>query len=371
MLNHTQRSKAIREAGVSLVELLISLGISMIIILAVITMLSDASRSHMELNKSSQLIENGRFSIQQLRTDLRLAGFYGHLFYGDLTALTTLPDPCITTDAAALYSAMAMPVQGYNAAITALPALTGSTCGGVFLTNSNLSVGSDVLVVRRALTSVVTGTPLVNTVYLQSNVFKGDIQFGDTDAVIPGETADDNAVALFAVNGTTPAQIREYAVRIYFIAPCSSGSNTSVAGGVCQAGDDAIPTLKVLELSGGAAATMTITPLAEGVEYMKLTYGIDNSPTTADTTTGLIGDGVPDIYTATPTIAQWPYVVSVRVELLVKTPQTSSSHVDSKTYTLRTGTTTVNLGPFSDGFKRHVFSTEVKLTNMAGPREIP
>jgi type IV pilus assembly protein PilW len=372
MLNHTHKLTRQREAGVSLIELMISLSISMIIILAVITMLSDASRSHMELNKSSQLIENGRFSIQQLRTDLRLAGYYGHLFYGDLTALTALPDPCVTTPPATLFSAMALPIQGYNAATSsAQPTFGGASCGGSFLTNSNLADGSDILVVRRALTAVVTGTPTVNTAYLQSNVTTGEIQFGNEDADIPTKTADDAVNLIFAVDGTTPGDTREYSVRIYFIAPCSSGTDTTVSGGACQAGDDDIPTLKVLELSGGTATTMTITPLAQGVEYMKLTYGIDNSPTTANSTTGLIGDGVPDVFTATPTIAQWPFVVSVTLEMLIRTPQSSGGYVDSKTYTLKTGETTVSLGPFGDGYKRHVFSTQVKLTNMAGPREVP
>ncbi|MBF0444370.1 MAG: PilW family protein [Magnetococcales bacterium] len=370
-MNYTHKLTKQSEAGVSLVELMISLTISMIIILAVITMLSDASRSHMELNKSSQMIENGRFSIQQLSTDLRLAGYYGHLFYGDLPALTALPDPCVTTNAATLYGAMALPVQGYNAAIAAQPTFGGGSCGGVFLGNNNLAVGSDILVVRRALTAVVTGAPSLNTVYLQSNVSTGEIQFGDDNGDIPTTTAADGVNAIFALDGTTPADTREYSVRIYFIAPCSSGSDTSVAGGVCQAGDDDIPTLKVLELSGGTATSMTITPLAQGVEYMKLTYGIDNSPATPNSTTGTVGDGVPDLFTATPTIAQLPLVVSVTLEMLVRTPQPSGGYVDSKIYTLKTGTTTVDLGPFGDGYKRHVFSTEVKLTNMAGPREVP
>ncbi len=115
--------------------------------------------------------------------------------------------------------------------------------------------------------------------------------------------------------------------------------------------------------------TMTITPLAEGIEFMKLSYGVDNSPTTINSTTGMIGDGVPDTYTPTPTLAQWPLVVSVQVNLLARTPNPSGGVLDDKSYNL--GGTAIAATDLNANYKRHVFSNEVSLTNMAGPREIP
>ncbi|MBF0357981.1 MAG: PilW family protein [Magnetococcales bacterium] len=365
-------TKAEGEAGVTLIELMISLTISMVIILAVVTMLTDASRSHMEVNRSSQMIENGRFAIQQIRTDLRLAGYYGHYFFGNIPTPATLPDPCVTTPAATILSGMALPVQGYNAgSLTQRPDLTATTCTGSFLSDSNLNPGSDILLIRRANTGVFIGTPELNVPYLQSNVSTAEIQFGVTTANVTGAvgstTADTSVAAtMMKVDGTTPADIREYTPRLYFIAPCSIGSG---ANGLCVAGDDGIPTLKMLELSGGTTTSITITPLAEGIEYMKLSYGVDNSPVTINSTTGMIGDGVPDIYTQTPTLDQWPLVVSVQVNMLARTPSPSGGVLDDKSYNL--GGTAITASVLDDNYKRHVFSNEVSLTNMAGPREIP
>jgi type IV pilus assembly protein PilW len=377
-LYHPKQEK---ESGVSLVELMVSIAISMIIMLAVVTMLSDASRSHMELNKSSQLIENGRFSVYQLQEDIHHSGFYGYFFYDDLAAPVTLPDPCVVNNPASILAAMALPIQGYNAgSLTARPNLTGVGCATTFLTNANLQGGSDILVIRRASTDRLFGVPVANEIYLQSNVSTADIQIGnatttvpgtvvDGDGVIilPGNEADGDTVSIFQRDGITPADIRKYSVRIYFIAPCSIG-NDPVTNGVCTAGDDGVPTLKMLELGvDGGGSTMIIRPVAEGVEYMKLSYGIDNIPTTVNSITGLIGDGVPDSYSTSPTLAQWRSVVSVKINLLIRAPQVTAGHLDNKRYSLGG----IAVGPLNDNFKRHVFSTEVRLLNLAGPREVP
>jgi type IV pilus assembly protein PilW len=369
-----------RHAGFSLIEMMIAVSISMVILLAVISMLTDASRSHMELNRSSQLIENGRFSMDQLYEDLRHAGYYGYFFYEDIDTPSTLPDPCETDSAALLLAAMALPIQGYNAtSTTTRPDLSATSCTSSILTDTNLNPGSDILVIRRADTATLLASPVTNEVYLQSNVNTADIQYGDSAATIPGDRADDGANTLFAVNGTTPANIHKYHVRLYYIAPCSSGSSTVVEG-ACLSTDNGVPTLTQLELGVvSGAPTMVITPLAEGVEYMKLTYGIDNSPTTTNSITGLIGDGVPDTYTDSPTLSQWRSVVSVQVNLLVRAPQTSAGHTDDKDFILGEvldpdadrALHADYIPAANDNFKRHVFKSEIRLTNLAGPREVP
>lgn len=355
-----------QDRGFSLVELLISITISMVIMLGVISMLSNASRSHMELNKSSQLIENGRFAIQQLHEDLRHAGYYGYYYYNDLDTPASLPDPCETDDAALLLEALALQVQGYSAdSLTLRPDLAGVGCESTLLVDANLQPGSDIVLLRRANTTALSAAPETNEVYLQSNVTTAEIQFGDPAAVIPGESADAAAVTIFNKDGTTPADIRKYNVHLYFIAPCSSGSGSN---GICAVGDDDIPTLKRLELQAVSGITsMVITPLAEGVEYMKVSYGVDDSPATVDSTTGLVGDGVPDFYTQTPTSSQWQSVVTVRINMLVRTVQTTQGHSDDKSYTLGT----IDIPAKDDGYKRHVFSSEIRLSNIAGPREVP
>jgi len=173
--------------------------------------------------------------------------------------------------------------------------------------------------------------------------------------------------------GSPAADIRKYNVHVYFIAPCSRGS---AANGVCQAGDDSVPTLKRLTLradSTNANTVIEIDPLVEGIEYMKIEYGIDTLPATVSTFTGTIGDGIPDSYVTSPTITQWPSVVSVRVYLLARSPQATDTHNDTKSYLLGSTSTAGQtlVAATNDQFKRHVYSTEVRPTNVAARREIP
>ncbi len=150
---------------------------------------------------------------------------------------------------------------------------------------------------------------------------------------------------------------------VYFVAPCSTGSGVNA---MCRAGDDTIPTLKRLELTvvGGVTA-LKIVPLIEGIEYLKVEYGIDNLPNTPNPATGLVGDATVNAYSPTP--ADWTTVIAARVYVLARNTEGTFGFVDDKTYNL--GSTFVPA--FNDNFKRHVYQAEVRLMNVAGRREIP
>ncbi len=276
---------------------------------------------------------------------------------------------------------MTTPIQGFAAASltvfpnpTAITALTPYDDKGLF-TNTNLTSGSDVLAIRRASTTIFTGAPTTNDVYLQANGSARTILFGSASGNVPTTNAagTTNLVGTamakypFSTTNNSFADTWKYNVHVYFVAPCSFGTG---ANDLCQTGDDAIPTLKRLELTSvSGATTMKIEPLVEGIEYMKVRYGIDNSPTTINATTGFAGDGIPDVYDPAVTAAQWPLVVSIRIYLLVRSPEATTGYTDTKTYDF--SNTTVSLGPFNDAFKRHVYSSEVRPMNLAGRREIP
>ena len=374
-----------RQQGMTLLELMVALAIGAVLLVGLATVFFNSSRTHRELEKSGQMIENGRYAISVLYEDLRHAGFYGYFFDLD-AAPATLPDPCAITTLVTLGNAMAQPVQGYNAAATnAYPTnITDTTCDEKNLLDEDvnlLSRGSDVLVIRRADTAVFTGvidnTPTndVGAIYLQANGQASQLKVGANGADIPTDNAD--GVAYVSTNpahlrkypssttNTAAADTRKYHVHVYFVAPCSAGTG---AAGVCVNTNPRLPTLKRLELSSdGTNAAMSIVPLVEGIEYFKVEYGIDTTPTAVDPSTHSIGDGVPDTYVASPSAAQWGNVVTVRVHILARNVKSTDDYTDDKTYTLAG----VDFGPFGDRFKRHVFSTEVRPMNMGGRREIP
>lgn len=369
-MNHSTLNRA--QSGLSLIELMVAIAIGLMLMLGLTTTFKNSSDTQREIERSGRLIENGRYAVDLLGTELHHAGFFGY-YYEPLAAPATAPDPCEITSLVNLQDALSMPMQGYAAPdLVTRPVISATSCDdkGLF-TNANLSPGSDIFTIRRASTDVFTGNPTAQEVYIQANARAANILFGNASANVPVNAADNTAQTLKKhPHDTTSvdwADTHEYHVNTYFVAPCSFGSG---ADGQCAAGDDAIPTLKRLELSSvGGVREMSIVPLVEGVEYMKISYGIDTSPAAVHPVTGFAGDGVPDTYVATPTLAQWPQVVAVRLYLLISATEPTQGFTDTKTYSFPG--LGINLGPFNDAFKRHVFSTEVRPMNLAGRREIP
>ena len=363
-----------RESGLSLVELLIAMTIGLLLLAGLTLIFVNSSEANRELQKIAQQIENGRYATDIITQDLKLAGYYGHL-HESLPAPVAMPDPCDMATAK-IQEALAYPVQGYRASTLATvpdtPDILATACGAALLTAANLKAGSDILVVRRAHTvpiSTAAGSAVTNEVYIQATGTQVEVQVGSAAKVLNGK-ASGGASSWWVNSGTPPtipAPIRKLHTHVYFVAPCSAGGG---AGGVCQAGDDTIPTLKRLELGVGPA--MTIVPLVEGIEHLKIEYGVDNSPATVNPSTGLAGDASVDSYATTP--ADWAQVIAAKVYILARNTLPTTGYVDDKTYLVGTapGVAGTNLvaAPI-DNFRRHVFSAAVRLINAAGRREIP
>ncbi|NNE36714.1 MAG: hypothetical protein HKN08_00290, partial [Gammaproteobacteria bacterium] len=218
-------------------------------------------------------------------------------------------------------------------------------------------------------------------VYLQANPRTANILLASTGISVPTVAVDGSAPIRkypYDPSNTTPADTFEYKTHLYFVSPCSFGTGTN---DICTSSDDDVPTLKRLELStDGTNTRMAVVPLVEGVEYMKVEYGIDNSPAAVNLVTGFAGDGIPDTYTATPTLAQWEQVVSIRVYMLVASTEETPNFTDTKSYIFPLTAGNLTITPSDDGatpnidetgLKRHVYSTEVRPMNMGGRREIP
>lgn len=390
-----------RQNGLSLVELMIAMTLGLMLLAGLAVVFANSSSSQRELQKSAQQIENGRYAIDTVTQDLHLSGYYGR--YAAYVEGTTLPDPCLTGDAAALTAALGIPVQGYVAPNQASrPDISTTTCGaGSLLPNANLYPGSDILVIRRAATTplrypgdgllpavATADVGVSNEVYMQTDPTTVEIQFGTGVAITPTSKADGSAATIRQKNGNAES-IRKYHVHIYFVAPCSVPAG---AGDVCTGATDdggrPIPTLKRLELGVGATGnrTFNIVPIAEGIEAFKVEYGIDNSPNSANSSTGRIGDGAPDIYipniaTASPTAVDFANAVVTKVWLVARNTEPTPGFTDAKTYPVATSSAVLGAGtvqgtglvygPYNDQFKRHSYFSGVRLTNLSARRENP
>ena len=110
-------------------------------------------------------------------------------------------------------------------------------------------------------------------------------------------------------------------------------------------------------------AGTTITPIVDGIEDLRLEYGLDATAPF---------DGAPDTYTTTPPAATtdvvaglgWNNVMAMRVHVLARNIDTTGGYTDTKTYPL--GGANVTPG---GAYKRHAYSEVARLNNPSGRRE--
>ncbi len=327
-------------SGFSLVELMIAITLGLIILTGVAVVFANASNSRNEIERVSRQIENGRYAVDLLSQDLRVSGFYGELDITKLVAPAAVPDPC-STNPIDWNNAIPVHIQAYNGAAGA-PA----SCLPAGL---NFQPGTDILVVRRARTCAagVGGCPAAaaNYPYVQASLCTSDTA---THVLGVEGTATFN---LKQKDCTTDADKRQYYPRIYYVST-DNGRGQS------------IPTLKRLEYE---STGWVIRELVEGIEQLNFEYGLDTD-----------GDGTPDVYIPDPNnhpvgcnaacqVANWMNVVAVQMHVLSRNLETSAGYTDSKTYHLGD----IDYTPAATNFRRHAYSTLVRLANPAGRRDMP
>ena len=378
--------KLYKESGMSLIELMIAIAIGSVLMIGLVASFKSSSDAKRELERSGQLIENGRYATGLLSEDIRLAGYYGAYFTLD-NPPSALPDPCIVPNSAAnidaITAAMALPIQGYDD--TSISTTSCDDAGGL-LPSLNVQPGTDILVIRRAstvesytadedslflvanasylrLAMAASGTDLTTNAW---NTFDGQLR-GFTPTVIAGNPLS-SAWGPEKNGQKNLPESRKYILHIYFVSRCRFGSG---ANGVCTASEpesNMVPTLKRLEFKGNS---MQITPLVEGIEHFNVEYGVDNIPPAKNLMTGYSGDGITDTYVTTPAaVEDWQKVVSVKVYLIARTLTETSGYTDQKSFSYGSAAT-INVAAANDSFRRNLFTAEVRPTNMAGRREIP
>ena len=339
--------------GFTLIELMVALAIGLLMAFGLVRVFASSSDSYRALSQASQQIENGRYAIQSITEDLKHAGFYGEFAF-PAAAGAALPNPCEIANMVNIRDALPFHVQGYsNVAVSPIACID----------NANIVAGTDVLVIRRSNTgaaveaanqAAIPALLVAGEIYMQAN-------FESTNPANPviglGSSAPADWV-LTKKGGVAPSPIRKYHVVVYFVSPCSE-----TVGGVCTAASDGgrpVPTLKRLTLGVDPATNvlaMRTEAIAEGIENFQVDYGVD-----AD------GDGLPDgAFVAAPgAVAAWGDVMSAQIYVLARTPEMTGG-ADPKTYNLGTA------GALTPGgsFRRHLFTSQVRMVNPASRREQP
>lgn len=298
------------QRGLTLIELMIAMMLSLMITAGVLAVFSQGTRSHAQDDRYARMQENGRYAIQVMADDLRMTAFWGEMLSPSTITTTLTPgedcniglfaagtDLLYDDNHAGLVKTLFDPTSG------SCPSLTGT-----------IKPGADLLAIKHVAGEPTTTGKSDGVLYLRTNGTSGSF-------------IDD------AISTALPSGFNDwrYVPHIYYIR------------------DGAVPMLCRVGINDKALAAVPADGcLAEGIEDLHLQFGIDTD-----------GDGIDNRYVSNPTAAQIADAVTARIYLLVRSADTDPIYTNTKTYTLGD----VTLGPFNDGYYRRVFTTTVALRN--------
>lgn len=329
--------RAIR--GFSLVEMMVAMTLGVLVLLAVSEIFVNNNRTRSEIEKSSRQIENGRYAMQLLEDEISNAGFFaGTGAREPAVPFPALPPVC-PLGASDVNSTLAVPVQGGNniadGAHPACPTGDSDKLG-------SLKEKTDYIAIRRSSTCVagsgsgcsafMAGVPHVQLAACQT----------ETDpapgSLVIAAAADDLDALTRACDSTELAPVYRFLSRLYFVT------------------EDNVLSRAELVPDGSGGAEYTVVPLVDGIESLHFEYGLD-----AD------DDGAVDSYSSAPVGAEWADLVAVRIWLLARNLETTPGYTDPRLYKIGDAE---DFRP-EDGFKRQLYSSVVRLSNLAGRREQP
>ena len=315
------------QRGFSIVELMVALGLSMTLAVAVVSVFTNNSYSFNQDENISRMQDDARFALREIAFDISMAGLWGDLHVPDI--VTPDPNLAIGVDCGPagelnwMYRTVE-PGSGESHSLLAIDNATNATaiaqhsCIG----GGELQEGTDVVAIKR-VAGAESAVPTAGSIYLRSNGTVGLLYRAPFPAA--------PAVVIAA-----PMADWEYRPSIYYVRQFANNPG------------DGIPTLcrKVLR---GAGPSMTTECLATGIEDLQIEYGIDTSE-----------DGHPNVFVPDPTLADIQNVVSARIFLLARTTEIDTRYTNEKTYSISNAP---DYEP-GDSFHRRVFSTTVSIQNV-------
>lgn len=318
-----------KQRGFGLVEAMVAMALSLFLTFGVLQIFQSSLQSARTQDALSRIQENGRFALETLARDLRMAGYIGCEAIDDLTPVSkaVTATPVNVTAATALFG-MERPSVGAWSPVADIYA--GTTLPVTFYTDlANARLGSDVVVVQRmqnpfSLSANMGATNNALSVNTTGAGFQNDQIVMVTDC----ETSD-----IFRATGVSAASIGHAAT--------ANGQNKNTSDDLSKVyGTDA----QVMQLVQNAYFVQdtgrnnaegenifalfrrdfngNVIELFEGVEFLQMTYGEDTD-----------ADGVANRYVpANAGGLNFANVVSVRVGMLMASNESVSSVQDNRSY---------------------------------------
>lgn len=318
-------SRQARQQGFTIVELMIAMVLGLLLALAMGQLFVGNKQSYRYQDALSRIQENGRFALERLSRDARMAGqLAGCLSQGDMVSNVLnssyasrfldadTPSSGVKTDSSivGLYGA-----NGSGGTFT--PTLDSSITSAISTNGQTLDNNSDVLTLRLGVGLPVPVTAAQSAATAPLDVPANDLQQGqfavvcdgahatifqvtdktsNTDTQVkhqqgsPRENTTNNLQNTFGVG----AEITPIATRTYYIASSSSGIGNS---------------LWMIESLNAPVEVI------DGIQSMQVLYGLKNDP--ADTSPGRYVDAS----SLGTTLSNWRNVASIRISLLARSQE--------------------------------------------------
>ena len=319
-----------REAGVTLVEILVALAIGSFLMIGAIQIYTQSRHAFIVNESIARVQETAQFAMDTIEADVRMASNWGRHSRGSAIegrSLLGTPNPkglTVPTGTTGSCGAtwafdLARPIQGSNNAYN-LPC--APVAGAV------AQAASDIVTTRRATVAATALQP--GRLQIQSTRIQGELF---QDGVVP------------AAFDPAASETHDLLVNTYYVA-----ADSALIPGA--------PTLrrKSLQVVGGAP-TIVDQEVAPGVENMQLQFGVDvDADNTVDR---YVNPGDPMLNPADAAFVPGSRVITARIWLLVRGVEREIGIQDGRNYTPGD----VPLGNFNDQYRRIQVSKTILLRN--------
>ena len=364
--------------GFSLVEVMVALVIGLIITAAVVKIFTMSKATYGLEEGLARVQENGRFAIEFLSHDIRMAGYSGCNSKLALTDASEVGNIAQTTPPTTAASFNPDGIKGYTHTCAggctgALSEWTPALPSDYKFTAGEVKPGTDVIIIQSgsSLSTHLTGNTTPNNANIQilgTADIAGQIQAGDivmvsdckaadifrasgvsnnTDPITISHANNVNTGTNLTHNYGNDAELMKLVSTAYYIGTGASGQ----------------PALfrRTLAVTTGDPDVLP-QELVEGVEMMKFLFGEDTTPN---------ADGTPDIYrTQANGVVNWRRVVAVRVGIVVKSlsdvdVDQGIQGMDTKIYEVLGDTAAGydDYNPPDDHRRRRVFNSTIQVRN--------
>lgn len=359
--------------GFTIIELMVAITISALILGVLTQVYAGTKRSYRVAEALSRMQENGRYAMDYVARDIRLAGYTGCVSGG-----TTVNN-------------MANPITGWSPLNTATSPITlqgieGYEASSVTYSGISTSLGTktDALLIQYLSPSSaklinpgpqnanmqINGNPLnfqqyeilVVTDCAFADIFKATSVSSSSGTVTIAHSNSNNTGNNTSHPYEDNAEVMRMQSNVYYIDTGAYGGPSLMRRrlGFFGNGD---ATRSCTNAASSVTQGFCVEEIAEGVEDLQVLYGVD-------TNTDLSADKF--VAASSVVAADWPKVVSVRVNLLVRSVETNVSPESNTTaptsqiplFNNDTAYTTTTLSATPRAFRR-VYTDTIVLRNRA------